>query len=137
MGAAGGGGVLVFSHTNKSLSFFRLTETFGLSDTEPNLWMAPWWLVAVQLTPPPPLTCSSTVAAAVVAIHPLHLSYDGSGQLLDDVVLSFVLIAFECLVQRLLFTVLQHRHPAGNTGNQIRTGPNRTADRDRLCAAYI
>lgn len=60
------------------------------------------------------LTCGSTVAAAVVAAHPLHLPHDGSGQLLDDVVLSFVLVSFKGLVQCLLFTVLQHRHPAAN-----------------------
>lgn len=44
------------------------------------------------------LTWSSTVAALVVAAHPADFSHDGLGELLDDVVLALVLVAFKGLV---------------------------------------
>lgn len=59
------------------------------------------------------LTGRAAVAAHVVPRHPLHLSQDGLGQLLHDVVLADVVVALEGLVQRLLLAVLQHRDPAG------------------------
>lgn len=55
-----------------------------------------------------PLTGRSAVTAHVVSRHPLHLHQDGLGELLDDVVLSDVLVSFKSLSQRLLLAVLKH-----------------------------
>lgn len=61
------------------------------------------------------VTWCPTVAAHVIARHPLHLRDDLLGQLLDDVIFSGVVITLKRVVQRFLFAVLQHRHPSGHT----------------------
>lgn len=59
-----------------------------------------------------PLTGCSAVTAHVVSGHPLHLHQDRLGELLNDVVLTNMLVSFKGLIQRLLLTVLEHRDPA-------------------------
>lgn len=61
------------------------------------------------------VTWCPTVAAHVIARHPLHLRDDLLGQLLDDVILSGVVITLKRVVQSFFLAVLQHRHPSGQT----------------------
>lgn len=64
------------------------------------------------------LTRSSAVTAQVISAHLLHFYHDSLGQLPYDVVLVLILVIFEGVVQCLLFTVLEYRHPAEKyTGN--------------------
>lgn len=61
------------------------------------------------------VTWCPTVAAHVIARHPLHLRDDLLGQLLDDVIFSSVVITLKRVVQSFFLAVLQHRHPSGQT----------------------
>lgn len=72
------------------------------------------------------LTGSAAVAADVVARHAFDLAQDGFGQLLNDVVLTNVLVSFKGIVKRFLLTVLQHRDPA-----EPRQGGGKDTGRER------
>ena len=61
------------------------------------------------------LTWRSTVGAGLVAGHVVELSDDGAGQCLQAAVLA------QRCVQGLLFTVLEHRHPAAHTETDTHT----------------
>lgn len=63
----------------------------------------------------PRVTWRSTVAAHVIACHPLHLQDDLFGQFLDDVVLPGAVVTLKCIVQSFFLAVLQYRHPSGQT----------------------
>lgn len=55
-------------------------------------------LLCLILSLTPALTCSSTVAAAVIAIHFFHLLHNGFGQFLNNVIFSFIAAAFEGII---------------------------------------
>lgn len=63
----------------------------------------------------PWVTWRSTVAAHVIACHPLHLQDDLFGQFLDDVVFPSAVVTLKCIVQSFFLAVLQYRHPSGQT----------------------
>lgn len=54
----------------------------------------------------PRVTWRSTVAAHVIACHPLHLQDDLFGQFLDDVIFPGAVVALKCIVQSLFLAVL-------------------------------